>query len=118
MRFTTGGFPCPPPTFLSCRKTQSYNPCGERRSFKLVRLPTLRQYSPTTASADIFKCLARRSISSSLIQTYPGAPVQQFPHCVQVNSSPSAYQVSVCTTLSFTTSVSRLGKIKFLQVQL
>ncbi len=35
---------------------------------------------------------AIRAISSRVTKTYPGAPVQQFPHWVQVNRSPSAYQ--------------------------
>jgi NAD(P)-dependent dehydrogenase (short-subunit alcohol dehydrogenase family) len=47
---------------------------------------------------------ASRSTSSSLIQTKPGPPVQQFPHCVQVNDNPSAYHGSFAgNTSSFIT---------------
>jgi hypothetical protein len=69
---------------------QSYCPCGVRRSFKLIRPPIRRQYFSIVSSRDSFKWAARRWTSSSLIHTYPGAPVQQFPHWLQVNFSPSA----------------------------
>src|SRR3954466_13961463 len=41
------------------------------------------------------RCAARRVISSSLIHTYPGPPVQQLPQHVHVNERPSAYQGSL-----------------------
>src|SRR6185437_13798773 len=78
-----------------------------------------RQYFSITAAREIFKCFASRPISSSEIHTYPGPPVQQFPHCEQVNVSPSAYQgfSSVWTTFSFiamnSTELSRLDVIYF-----
>src|SRR5688500_6613980 len=46
------------------------------------------------------RCAARRSTSTSLIQTYPGAPVQQFPHWLHVNFSPSANQGFSATSMT------------------
>src|SRR5713226_3988950 len=77
---------------VSARNTQSYLPLGMRRSLRLMRLPILRQYLEITSRVEIFRKSASRAISSSDIQTNPGPPVQQFPHWVQVNESPSAYQ--------------------------
>jgi hypothetical protein len=83
---------------------QSYSPCGERRSFRLYRSPIRRQYLSSTSSRDIRRCAASRSISMSLIQTYPGAPVQQFPHWLHVNFRPSAYHGFSLHGLSITSS--------------
>src|SRR5205814_9534141 len=59
-----------------------------------MRSPIFRQYFSTTSSRVIFKCSASRPISTSLIHTYPGAPVQQLPHWVQLKLSPSRYHRS------------------------
>ena len=68
-----------------------------------MRVPIRRQYFSITFARDIFKYFASRLISSFEIQTYPGAPVQQFPHCEQVNVSPSAYHGAsvACSTANF-----------------
>jgi hypothetical protein len=71
---------------------QSYCPCGVRLSFRLTRDPIRRQYRSIVCSTDSFNSAANRSSSWSLIQTYPGAPVQQLPHWLHVNFSPSANQ--------------------------
>ena len=42
--------------------------------------------------------------STSLIQTYPGAPVQQFPHWLHVNLRPSAYHGFSLHGLSITSN--------------
>src|SRR5262249_40962792 len=81
---------------------QSYNPAGERFSLSDILFPIRRQYRSITALRDSFKCSASRPISTSLIHTYPGPPVQQLPHCVQVNVSPSAYQGLASFELSST----------------
>jgi hypothetical protein len=57
-----------------------------------------------TSSRATRRCAASRSISTSLIHTYPGAPVQQLPHWLHVKFSPSAYQgwsVELLMTSSF-----------------
>jgi hypothetical protein len=51
-----------------------------------------RQYRSRTSWREVWRNAASQPTSSSLIQTYPGAPVQQFPHCWQVKASPSANQ--------------------------
>jgi hypothetical protein len=79
----------------SVRKMQSYNPSAERRSFRLYRWPIRRQYFSSTSARDMRRWAASRSISTSLIHTYPGAPVQQLPHWLHVKLRPSAYQGAV-----------------------
>src|SRR2546421_9392034 len=86
--------PLPVSTFCSVRKTQSYSD-PRRNSLRLNRPLILRQYFSTTCCGESLRYSARRSISSCEIQTYPGPPVQQLPHCWQVNFSPSAYQGAV-----------------------
>ena len=81
-------------TGTSLRKTQSYCPRELRDSLRLTRSPILRQNRSIVSSMESFSDLASRAISISLIQTYPGPPVQQLPHCVQVNRRPSAYHGS------------------------
>src|SRR3954464_4654635 len=78
-------------TFSSVRKTQSYSPRLLRDSFRLNCPSILRQYFSTTCCGVRRRCSASRTISSLLIQTNPGPPVQQLPHCEQVNFNPSAY---------------------------
>src|SRR5438045_5414430 len=78
-------------TFSSVRKTQSYS--APRRTSLRLNLPLiLRQYFSMVSVCESLRYSARRSISSSEIQTYHGPPVQQLPHCCQVNFKPSAYQ--------------------------
>src|SRR5882762_3913069 len=74
-----------------------------------MRWPCLRQYFSMTWSAVTFKYSARRSISTLLIHTYPGPPVQQLPHCVQLKLRPSRYHGSA--------SVLIIGRVMQLQLQ-
>src|SRR2546428_3826679 len=97
--------PQPWPPFSSVRKTQSYSPRLLRYSFRLNLPSTLRQYFSTASCGERPRNSASRTISSRLIQTNPGAPVQQLPHWEQVNFNPPAYQgsqpLSASTTSSF-----------------
>src|SRR5688500_7077551 len=95
---------------------QSYAPPGARFSFRLNCPSILRQYRSTVSSAVSVKSAASFTISSFVIQTNPGPPVQQFPHCWHVKRRPSAYQGSVVVedgrTSSFTRGNFREGKRK------
>src|SRR5450432_3032199 len=77
---------------ISFKNAQSYPPLCERPSFRLNLPLILRQCCSTVSSTVNFRCTANRRISSSLIQTYPGPPVQQLPQQVQVNFKPWLYQ--------------------------
>ncbi len=56
------------------------------------RSPTCRTNLAENCSTVSPRNSASRSISSGETHTYPGAPVQQAPHRVQENASPSRYQ--------------------------
>src|SRR3954454_16506480 len=91
--------PVPGATFCSVRKTQSYN--APRRTSLRLSLPLIRrQYFSIVSCCESLRYSARRWISSSEIQTYPGPPVQQLPHCWQVNFKPSAYQGAVVDSMT------------------
>src|SRR5215212_3526018 len=90
----SGRVPVGRSTFSSVRKTQSYSPRLLRDSFRLNCPSILRQYFSTTCCGVRRRNSARRPISCLLIQTNPGPPVQQLPHCEQVNFNPASYQGS------------------------
>ena len=62
-------------------------------SSKLSRTPTRRTCRLVNSSRVSPKWAAIRSHSSREIHTWPGAPLQHTPHCVQVKRSPSVYQI-------------------------
>ena len=75
----------------SFMNTQSYPPWrGFLISFSASLPPTCRQYVSINSSRDIPRISIILAISRCLTHTYPGAPLQQFPHCLHVNRSPSA----------------------------
>src|SRR5262249_44712526 len=86
--------------FLRSKKTQSPLLFSRRVRFpRAVRLCRSR-----TSASGRPRNFAMVSSSLSLTQTYPGAPVQQSPHCVQVNCNPSAYHGALSVFASSFTS--------------
>ena len=99
-----------PGTVSRSRKTQS-NPCAVLRSLsdqpgarrRACRRRNVASSSPTAAA------IARPS--SSVNHTAPSGPVQQLPHCVQLNRKPSAYHS--CSA----TGRQPIGWVKYVDLQ-
>jgi len=88
---TTLSLLCVSSTATSFMNTQSYPPWrGFLTSFSASLPPTFRQYVSINSSREIRRISIIFAISRRPTHTYPGAPLQQLPHCLHVNRSPSA----------------------------